>query len=208
MKLVVYELIRNIIQKILQDKILLGLVVICVIGLFVGGMTMGDDKDAKKDKGQAQEQEQASGSSEKGEQQQPASDKLTPTLATDFIGWWLTGGMDYNAATAMQSHQQAMSWMTPQAATSFANTFWTPQIAESVSTGRLVAAFQPTSVQAAAINPDGSIVVSVAGTVVVQTGSQPAVQRFGGNFLVRQEKEGLRIAGLEATGGAPGSSVF
>jgi hypothetical protein len=206
-----YELVRTVVQKVLQDKILLGLVVICILGLFVGGMTMNDEKgDKKGDKEQAAEQAPA------GDQQQPQQQaaavpgKLTPDLAANFLGWWLqNGAMDYNAPTAIQSHQVAMQWMTPDAANAFQNSFWTPQIAESVATGRLVAAFQPTGIQPQAVNPDGSVVLGVTGTMVVQTGAQPAVQQFSGAFLVRQEPEGLRVAGLDARGSAiPGSSVY
>jgi hypothetical protein len=64
-------------------------------------------------------------------------------------------------------------------------------------------------VQAQAVNPDGSIVVGVTGTMVVQTGAQPVVQQFAGSFLVRKEPEGLRVAGLEAKStGLPGSTVY
>lgn len=196
-----YELVRTIIQKVLQDKILLGLVVICILGLFVGGLTMGDDKP---DAGKKQEEAAAPGA-----EPAAASAALTPDIARDFVSYWLAKAMDYNAATANPSHQEAMSWMTPEAAGNFQNMFWTPQISESVSNGRLVAAFQPTSVQAQAVNPDGSVVIGVAGQMVVQTGAQPTVQQFSGSFLVRQDKDGLRVAGLDArTGTIPGSSVY
>jgi hypothetical protein len=202
-----YELIRTIIQKVLQDKILMGLVVICVLGLFVGGMTMNDEKGEKKEKSET------AATAEQGQpaQQQAATPAagLTPSIATDFVSWWLQAAMDYNGASAAQNHQSAMQWMTPEAAQAFQNLFWNPQIAESVATGRLVAAFHPTNVQAQAVNPDGSVVVAVTGTMVVQTGAQPTAQQFAGAFLVRKDNDSLRVAGLEAQSvGLPGSAVY
>jgi hypothetical protein len=177
------------------------LVIVAILGVFVGGMTIGDDKpDASKKVASAEKaQEQA---------QAPAS-ALNPSLATDFINWWLGSAMDYNAASASQSHNQAFSWMTADAARSFQANFWTPQIAEAVQTGRLVAGFQPSAVQAQAINPDGSVVVGVAGTMVMQANGQPSTQQFLASFLVRQEKDGLRVAGLDARSNLlPGSTIF
>lgn len=201
-----YELIRTIVQKILQDKILLGLVIVAFLGVFVGGMTLGDEKSEKRDQAPAEAQKPAENS------QQPAAgtqQSITPALASDFVSWWLTSAMDYNAATAHQSHNQATAWMTADAAQSFLGTFWNPQIAEAVTTGRLVAAFHPTGVQPQAVNPDGSVVVGVAGTMVIQSGGQPVVQQFLGSFLVRQDQDGLRVAGLQTkTGVLPGSSVY
>jgi hypothetical protein len=97
--------------------------------------------------------------------------------------------------------------MTPDAANAFQNIFWTPTISQAVANGQFVAAFQPTAIQAQAVNPDGSIVVGVSGTMVVQTGGQPAVQQFLSSFLVRQEKTDLRICGLETrSSGMPGTN--
>jgi hypothetical protein len=192
------EKVKAIVERLKRDKILLALVVVAVLGIFAGGMFMGDDKpDAKKE---APVEKAAV---------QNATNSLTPTLATDFINWWLPTAMDYNETSAMQSHNQASAWMTPETAQTFQATYWTPEIAQSVTTHRLVAAFQPTIVQAQAINPDGSVVVGVGGTMVVQSNGQPMTQPFLAGFLVRQEKEGLRIAGLDARQGImPGSTVF
>ncbi len=203
------ELIRTIVQKIIQDKILMGLVIVAVLGIFVGGMTMGDEKkDSPKHEEPAQAAEKPAGAAPPATAAAPAS---TPKLATDFISWWLGSAMDYNASTAQQSHAQAIGWMTPEAAQTFQANLWTPQISEAVTTGKMVAAFQTTGVQAQAVNPDGSIVVAVSGTMVIQSGGQqqPVVQQILASFLVRQDKDGLRVAGLNArTSVAQGSSVY
>jgi hypothetical protein len=81
-----------------------------------------------------------------------------------------------------------------------------------VVTGQVVAAFQPVSVQAEAINPDGSIVVGANGTLVVQANGNPMTQQLSTDFLVRRDKDGLRIIGLYnkqlATASATTSSSY
>lgn len=207
-----YELIRTIVQKILQDKILLGLVIVAFLGIFVGGMTMGDGKtDTKTPTGSAQHQAAAPQQQQQQPQaaQQQGGQTITPKLACDFTSWWLQSAMDYNAQTAAANHNQAAAWMTADAAATFGQNYWTPQIAEAVTTGRLVAAFTPTGVQAQAVNPDGSVVVGVAGTMVIQSGGQPVPQQFLASFLVKQDQDGLRIAGVNArTGILPASGVY
>ena len=199
-----YELIRTAVQKILQDKILLGLVVVGILGIFVGGVTMGDSKDdEKKDK-----PAEATAQKPSAPIAAPTAAPIDPAVATDFIGWWLSSAMDYNPASAAQNHNQAMAWMTVDAAKGYAAQFWNPQIINAVSTNALVAAFQPVTVQAQAVNPDGSIVVGVTGNIVVQQSGQPVVQPFSGSFLVRKEQDGLRVAGLETKSTPPGTSIF
>lgn len=217
-----YELVRTIVQKILQDKLLLGLVIIGILGIFVGGASMGDSPDKATTKhGAAQEAEQAAAHGQppgqppeqtaghppgQGHHGQPAApaqpqaavgtNGMTPVLATEFVRWWLERAMDYHPRTAAQNHQEAIAWMTADGARDFSSMLWTPSIAESVCTGRVTAAFQPTAIQAQAINPDGSIVVGVTGTVIIQGQGQPVVHQFLGNFLVKKRDEGLCVAGL------------
>jgi hypothetical protein len=192
------DLVRTVVQRVLRDKILLGLLIVAILGVWVGGMTMSDDKDDAK--------KAASGEKATEQAVQPS---VQPKLAAEFVSWWLRGVMDYNAASASESHQQAVKWVTPEAGRSFVGAFWTNEIADSVLTGRMVAGFQPTAVAPIAVNKDGSIVVGVNGTMVVQAGGPPSTQPFAAAFLVRQEKDGLRVAGIDAKSGLlPGSQVF
>jgi hypothetical protein len=189
------QLVRNTLQRIAKDRMLLGLTVVAVIGLLLLIATFGGGDDNKH--------ETASKETAPAEHAAAAdnSDALTPTLASQFINWWLGSAMDYNANTAQQSHTQALCWMTQDAARSFEQSLWTPQIAQAVAGGRLFAVFQPTTVAPQALNPDGSVVVGVAGTIVVQSNGQPTTQQFLASFLVRKEKEGLRVAGLDPRAG-------
>jgi hypothetical protein len=86
--------------------------------------------------------------------------------------------------------------MTSEAKQTFQANYWTPEIAQGVMSGQVVAAFQPVSVQAEAINPDGSVVVGASGTLVIQAAGTPMTQQVVADFLVRKDQGGLRIAGL------------
>lgn len=204
-----YELIRSIVQKVLQDKILLGLVIVAVLGLFVGGMTIGDDKGdtAKKDAAAVAGNKPAEGPGRAAGP--PGTAPLTPQLASDFVNWWLGSAMDFNASTATQNHAQALAWMTPDAQKTYEQTLWTPQVAQAVASGQLVAAFQPTGIKPQAVNPDGTVVVGVSGTMIVQSAGQPVTQQFFASFLVKQDQDGLRVSGIDSrTAVIPGSSVY
>lgn len=195
-----YEVVRAVVQRVLRDKILLGLVIVAILGVWVGGMTMNDDKaDSKK---QAASDQAAAPN---------GTVTLAPKLASDFVSWWLTSAMDLNPQSAEENHQKAILWMTVDAGKSYLATYWTPEIREAVNAGRLVGGFQPTAVVPQAINPDGSVVVGVSGTMVVQSSGQPSTtQPFLAAFLVKQDEKGnMRIAGLDARSGVlPGSTAL
>ncbi len=188
------DVVRLLIQRLMRDKILLGLVIVGVLTIFVGvAFTSDDPKEAKGTPISPTEPRPAPVTAPA----QQASQTLTPELATQFLSWWLTKAMDYSIGTGKQSHQEAFGWMTPQSIQAFQTGYWTPDIENAVVTGKVTAAFQPVSVQAQFINPDGSIVVAMSGALVMQSaGTQPATQQLSADFLVKQEKEGLRIVGI------------
>lgn len=193
-----YELARAFVQRIFQDKILMGLVIVGVLGIFVG---IGGGTEKKEHRSiQQQEMQAASQNQEKPKEPRTnASKTLEPAEAVKFLSWWLNGAMDYNPASAARSHGEAMAWMTPDAAASFQATFWPQHVAEGVVSGRVIAAFHPSQVVPVAINPDGSVVVKLVGTMVTQSGKVPAVQQIAASFLVRKENQGMRISGIHAS---------
>jgi hypothetical protein len=184
-----YELIREIIRKVARDKILMGLVVLGVLAIFYGGMNQNTKNDSVGD-----QPAEATG----GKAAQQSSDHVTvePSLATDFVKWWLASAMDYSPSSSEQSHERAFGWMTPQATAAFREAFWSPTISEGVTRGRVVAAFQTTGITAEAVNPDGTVVVKVTGTLVVQNGGQPMTQQVATDYLIAKERDGLRVAGI------------
>jgi len=200
------NMVNLVIQRLLRDKILLGLIIVGVLTIFVGVAFTGDDpKDPNKatplaaagpqGAGPGLQAPGAVGTPTAATPAQPAG--LTPELATKFVTWWLSKSMDYSMATGKASHQEAFGWMTPQTVQAFQTGYWTPEIENAVVTGKVTAAFQPVSVQAQFINPDGSIVVAMTGALVMQqAGTQTATQQLSADFLVKQETEGLRIVGI------------
>jgi hypothetical protein len=201
------DLIRVTITRIIHDKILLGLVIVGILGIFVGGFATSDDKPASLKHTQSDGQEQSAAPNQA--ESKGADSKLEPQLATDFVKWWMAGAMDYTAASSAANHEAAFRWMTPEAMQNFRSSLWTPDTAQGVAQGLYVAAFQPVSVQAAALNPDGSVVVTLTGTLVTQSSGRPFSQQIQMDLLVRKENDGLRIAGVyNRVASATGASVY
>lgn len=202
-----YELVRETIRRIIHDKILLALVIFGVMAFFYNGMNTNHNREPEVTINETSSQAtQDNRASEMGNQ---AACAVDPKLATDFVRWWLASAMDYSQQTGKKNHEQAFGWMSPQAVGAFQQAFWSQPVADGVTTGSLVAAFQPTSVIAEAVNPDGSVVVGIAGTLVYQAGGQPASQKIVADLLIRRERAGLRVAGLyNRTAQASNGSVF
>jgi len=212
----IQEALRALIQRILRDKILMGLVIIGVLGVFLAGSNEegGQSKNTEEKlpegammpgpgqgpAAQPQKPGEAQHQAQQPAQQQPPQQPqvvLEPAQASDFVKWWLGGAMDFQATTATKNHEQAFLWMLPEAKESFKQAFWNDAMAQGISTGRLVAAFQPVSINPQAINPDGTVVVSMKGSLVLQMSGQPAdTQQVVTDFLVKKEDAGLRIAAI------------
>lgn len=221
----IQEVIRALFLKIMQDKILLGLVIVGVLAVFVGGMALPDDDDPKKDHpgggGAVLDSPNPNAQPVNGVvpsgQAMPATmgaaatptlaplgaapalenpNAVKPDLAVEFVKWWIGGSMDYTAKTADPSHQEAFKWMTPEAQQAFQTHFWSPEIASGITSGQVQAAFQPISVQAQAVNPDGSVVVALTGTLVMQAGGSPQTHQIVTDFLITKQEGNFRITGL------------
>jgi hypothetical protein len=158
----------------------MGVVVIGILGIFIMG--------------QSPKQEPSVTKSEPEAAVQPSP--VEPKLATDFLTWWSKGAFDYNPSTAKKSHMEAFGWMTPAAIQAFQTSYWTEDTAASVSTGQLQATFQLTSIQPEAVNPDGSVVLCLAGNLIIQASPQPTTQPLLTDFLVRRQGSDLQIAGV------------
>lgn len=194
------DAVKLLIQRLLKDKILLGLIIVGMLTIFVGVAFTGDppkDHKAQPLNTQPPPSQHAALLPPTATAQQPSTETLTPELATQFVTWWLGKAMDYSMATGKASHQEAFQWMTPQTIQGFQTGYWTPDIENAVVSGQVTAAFQPVSVQAQYINPDGSIVVAMSGALATQSqGTRTATQQLSADFLVRKEKDGLRIVGI------------
>ena len=203
----IQDLTRLTVQRVMRDKILLGLVIVGVFGIFVGGFSGHEDRPVKATETPQAVQPAAERASAGTSPSYGATDPLDASLASEFVKWWIGGAMDYSAGTAAKSHESAFRWMTPEAQSIFQATFWPSDLATGIAQGQIVGAFQPVCVQAEAINPDGSVVVGVSGTLVLQATGRPTTQQIFADILVRKEQAGLRVAGLYNRSGPPVSST-
>ena len=122
---------------------------------------------------------------------------LSPPLAVEFVRWWLTMALDYSLTTAAPNHKKALSYAQPQVARMFKQSFYTDAVMQGVAAGTLAGSFQPVTVTAIAVNPDGSVVVTVIGNLTLQSsGSQPVSQSLEMEFLVTKDAQGVRMAGF------------
>ncbi len=145
---------------------------------------------------QGQVQGQAQGQAQ-GAAQPVAGPPLTPQLATEFVRWWITKAMDYQQATAIASHKEAEGWMLKDAATEFERLYWGDHIKQGIAAGTIAGSFQPISIVPLATNPDGSVVMTTVGTLVIQqAGTPPASQQLTMDFLIKKGPEGCRVAGF------------
>ena len=216
------DIVRAIIQRIFRDKILMGLVIIGFLAIFMTGTQSSKEppisgngriKEADKQvQGEAQGQFALEGIKSQEKKRQTASkDKqnldraavpggLKPGDAEEFVKWWIGGAMDFQLQTAEGNRQKAMEWMTPEAAEIFKNSFWNSDIKNGITSGSIVAAFHPVSVSATALNPDGSVVVHVKGSLVMQRAGEayPNTEHLLTDYLVVKESEGFRIAGVHS----------
>ena len=190
-------------ERLLKNKPLLALGIVLLLLFTVGQFieapshsrrsARGEDGDAAQQAQPQMQQQQAMAPAITPAMSAATASGLTPALATEFVTWWITKAMDYSASSSGKSHAEAFGWMTPQAAATFQQVFWTPPIAQGITQGRITAAFQPSSVQAEAINPDGSIVVGVTGSLIVQDSATPVSQQIVTDFLVKKEKGNMRV---------------
>lgn len=152
-------------------------------------------QQAGQQAGQAQNNHAQTNQAQATGGQQAAQAGLTPDLATQFVRWWLTQSMDYRMDTGAASHKVAAVWMLPDACNAFEQLYWGDHIKQGIASGTIVGAFQPVSVVPIATNPDGSVVVTVVGTLTMQqSGQQPASQQLTMDFLVKKTADGFRIA--------------
>ncbi|MBI5175314.1 MAG: hypothetical protein HY986_20675 [Candidatus Melainabacteria bacterium] len=217
------DIIRAILERVLRDKLLLGLIIIGILGIFVTGA----NKDPGKDRLVSNQEEEATNSGQKpgqhqgqagagqgqrpGGQPQPAqggpsppaeTPQQTASIACEFIKWWLTKAMDYQQTTAVAAHKEALSWMKPPATEAFVQLFWSDELAAQVESGARTGSFQTSMVSPLAVNPDGSIPIRAIGVLVLQdTGYPPKSQPLELNFLVKKEAQGYRIVNFYSQAG-------
>ncbi len=181
----------------------MALCILLVGGVLIGlvGVSIDDKKTAQgappAGAGTAAHAQSQGGHAQAQAQPTAASTAVDPKLATEFVQWWLGSALDYSRPKAATNRKAATEWLEASIVEHYQNAFWQPQMVQGIDSGQIVAAFQPVSIQPVAVNPDGSVVVSVKGTFVQQVnGAHPEQKVILADLLVRKDPEGLRIGGL------------
>lgn len=152
--------------------------------------------------GQGQTQGQPGGQAQGQTQPQEQAGKLTPSLACDFVKWWLQQAMDYSLSTGKARHEEAMKWMLPPAAEAFKAQFWSDVVAQGVAQGAMTGAYQSSEISALALNPDGTVAVKAVGALVTQqAGFAPQTQSLNLQFLIGKTPSGVGILNFYAEPG-------
>lgn len=124
-----------------------------------------------------------------------------PMQAKMFVESLLPLLWDLNAASAHQSQAQAMSHMTPECAGKYQQNIWTPQVAQQIQTAGIQSAFTAHEVVVGQTQPDGSVVVTVAGSQTLSVPGKGGKSRpVKLEYLIKQFPEGMKIAGITDLG--------
>jgi len=227
----VIEIIRAILEKVLRDKIFLGLIAIGILAVFFTGANTGGEHKGRivsndaKNSHQAQE-EGGQGSTEQspaqphlrtmtanGQPQEappaqqaaavPAQPTANAAEACSFVKWWLSEAMNFQPSTAAASHKNALGFAKPAAAQVFVQQYWSPELAQAVTSGTKVGSLELSQINPLAVNPDGTVVIKCLGVLSMQdVGNPPLTQNLEFNFLVKKEPDGYRVLNFFSQGGA------
>ena len=171
-------------DKMLMSKILVGLVVIVALLLFANSINSPRKRAISSE------------SSKEPKHEYAVSPELTPQTATLFLKQVLGLAFDYVPQSAVQSHDEAFKWMTPEAHRTFAAAFWNSQLRNQIGSGNLKVTYLPTSIQAEAINPDGGVDINVLGNMTSQMNGSQSTQKLRTAFLVQRIDQNFRIVGV------------
>ncbi|HEY9731136.1 MAG TPA: hypothetical protein V6C89_04455 [Drouetiella sp.] len=140
-----------------------------------------------------------------GQQPQAQYELADPNMALNLVSSWLPVVWDLSAATAQDSQEKAIAYMTPECATAYRQSIWTPDTAKQVVESGLQSSFNAKKVSAGQNQADGSVVIYVEGEQILQVAGKPARARpVKMEYLVKKLPEGYRISGITETPGAGG----
>lgn len=133
--------------------------------------------------------------------QQPAplpADVMDPNAATQLMQDWLPLAWDFSAASAVNSQERAIQYMTPECAAQYRQNVWTSEMASSLAASGVKSTWQQSVVSAGGTLPDGGVEVTVQGVQQLEVPGQPPTPprqvRFV--YLIKKTPEGPRIAGI------------
>ena len=123
------------------------------------------------------------------------------SAALSLIENWLNYAWDMSAASARQSQERAIQYMTPECAIAYRQNVWTDDIAKQIEQSGLQSRFNAQVVKAGGLQADGSMVVFVEGQQVLTVpGKGDRVRAVKLEYLLKQTPDGIRIAGISESG--------
>lgn len=134
--------------------------------------------------------------------QQPANYSFTePLAARSMIEAFLPYSWDLTAGSATQSQERAIECMTPECAQSYRASIWTKEMAAQIEQSGLKSSFTPTKIELAGNKPDGSVVIEVEGTQVLEMEGKGQKNRaVKMEYLVKSIGGSMKITGINEPG--------
>lgn len=121
--------------------------------------------------------------------------------AQDFVRNFVTYSFNMNSNAASASQAQAMAMMDSETAKAYRNNVWTPDLEQLVTTSNLTSQFNITSISSGQQNPDGSIVIFMNGTQILNSPASGQQQKpVSVEYLVQRGPSGWHIIGIQEKG--------
>ncbi len=126
-----------------------------------------------------------------------AADMVQPNAATEIVKGFLPLAWDFSSSSAQNSQTSAMNLMTPECAQNYQTSVWTPEVAQGILGSGIKSNFSQTMVAAGPNLQDGSIEVTVRGTLdMTLPGEAPTSKPCNYLYLVKKVNGQLKIAGI------------
>lgn len=118
--------------------------------------------------------------------------------AQDFVRNFVTYSFNMNSNAASASQAQAMAMMDSETANAYRNNVWTPELEELVTKSGLTSQFSISSISSGQQNPDGSIVIFMNGTQILNSPAAGQQQKpVSVEYRVQRTASGWRIVGIQ-----------
>jgi hypothetical protein len=131
----------------------------------------------------------------------PDPNAVDPNMAQMLIQQFLPFAWDLSANSAQASQERAILYMTPECASAYRTTIWTPTIAHQIQESSIHSKFTASKVYLGPTQQDGTVVVCVEGQQTLSVPNQGAKARpIKVQYIIRRTAEGLRIGSISEAG--------
>jgi hypothetical protein len=120
-----------------------------------------------------------------------------PLAALNLVQEWLPLAWDLSAGSAADSQEKAITYMTDECAQAYRQNVWTQSMSKQIDASGIKSSFSANRVAAGHMLPDGSVVITVEGSQVLNVPRKgPRTRKVKLEYLVKNTADGLRIAGI------------